>query len=83
MKLPALFIRRPVLALVVNLVIIIAGLQAIRPLHYNLPATATPQLLADLAAAVAKQDVLIRRMEADHRNLEQVFLELTGKELRS
>lgn len=61
----------------------VPALQAIRPLHYNLPATATPQLLADLAAAVAKQDVLIRRMEADHRNLEQVFLELTGKELRS
>ncbi|MGP6173135.1 ABC transporter ATP-binding protein [Corynebacterium sp. A21] len=61
----------------------IPALQAIRPLHYTLPTAATPPLLAALTAAVAKQDVLIRRLEADHRNLEQVFLELTGKELRS
>src|SRR6186713_1960940 len=33
MKLTDLFIRRPVLAIVVNLVIIIAGLQAIRSLN--------------------------------------------------
>jgi len=33
MKLTDLFIRRPVLAMVVNLVIIIAGLQAIRSLN--------------------------------------------------
>src|SRR4026209_2879174 len=32
MNLPVLFVRRPVLALVVNLVILIAGLQAIRSL---------------------------------------------------
>lgn len=56
---------------------------ATRPLHYLLDAQATPQLLADLTAAVAEQDVLIRRIEADHRDLEQVFLELTGNNLRS
>lgn len=61
----------------------IPALQATRPLYYTLPTRATPQLLADLATAVAGQDVLIRRLETDHRNLEQVFLELTGKELRS
>src|SRR5688500_20146853 len=33
MKLTDLFVRRPVLAIVVNLVIIIAGLQAIRTLN--------------------------------------------------
>ncbi|MFP5240223.1 MAG: efflux RND transporter permease subunit, partial [Acidobacteriota bacterium] len=33
MKLTDIFIRRPVLALVVNLVIIIAGIQAIRSLN--------------------------------------------------
>src|ERR1044072_781453 len=32
MKLPALFIRRPVLAIVVNLIVLIAGLQSIRSL---------------------------------------------------
>ncbi|MGD7001237.1 ABC transporter ATP-binding protein [Corynebacterium halotolerans] len=58
-------------------------LSASRPLHYNLPAEATPELLSTLAAAVAEQNVLIRRLDADHRNLEQVFLELTGKNLRS
>lgn len=61
----------------------VPALQATRPLYYTLPTRATPQLLADLTAAVAGQDVLIRRMETDHRNLEQVFLEHTGKELRS
>ena len=33
MNITDLFIRRPVLALVVNMIIIIAGLQAIRTLH--------------------------------------------------
>lgn len=59
------------------------ALSAVRPLQYTLPTVATPQLLAALTAATAEQGVLIRRLEADHRNLEQVFLELTGKELRS
>lgn len=58
-------------------------LEASRPLHYTLAATATPELLAALSAAVAEQGILIRQLATDHRNLEQVFLELTGRSLRS
>lgn len=61
----------------------VPALSASRPLHYTLPAAATPELLAALTAAAADQHVLIRQLAADHRNLEQVFLELTGKSLRS
>ncbi len=59
------------------------GIQSIRPLNYAVPTTATPGLLSALATAAAEQDVLVRRLDVDHRNLEEVFLEITGRSLRS
>lgn len=59
------------------------GIETIRPLHYCIPIPATPVLLAALADAAAAQDVLVRRLDVDHRNLEEVFLDITGRSLRS
>ena len=59
------------------------GIEAIRPLHYCIPAPATPEIVAALAAAAADQKVLVRRLDVDHRNLEEVFLDITGRSLRS
>ena len=53
MKLTDLFIRRPVLAIVVNLVIIIAGLQAVRSLTVAADAAALARALPDFSAAGA------------------------------
>lgn len=61
----------------------IPGIEAIRPLHYCIPTPATPELVAALADAAAAQDVLVRRLDVDHRNLEEVFLDITGRSLRS
>ncbi len=58
-------------------------IQAVRPLSYAIPATATPDIISALATAAAEQDVLVRRLDVDHRNLEAVFLEITGRSLRS
>ena len=58
-------------------------IEAIRPLHYILPAPATPGLIAALAGAAAAQGVLLRHLDVDRRNLEAVFLEITGRSLRS
>ena len=38
---------------------------------------------AGLAAELARQGVLLRSLESHHRNLEEVFLDLTGRHLRS
>ncbi|GAB3697520.1 ABC transporter ATP-binding protein [Corynebacterium nasicanis] len=59
------------------------GVETLRPLHYRLPTRATPAVLAALSRAAAEQDVLIRRLDVDHRNLEEVFLDITGRSLRS
>jgi ABC-2 type transport system ATP-binding protein len=59
------------------------GIEAVRPLRYCIPAPATPALVAALADAAADQDVLVRRLDVDHRNLEEVFLDITGRSLRS
>lgn len=58
-------------------------LQPIRPLHYQLPVAPDPGTIARLTAAAAAQGVLIRSLTVDHRDLEQVFLQLTGTDLRS
>lgn len=58
--------------------------RANRPLHYSLRTQqATPASLASITAAIAKQNVLIRSLDTGHRSLEDVFLDITGKELRS
>lgn len=58
-------------------------LQAQRPLHYLVDAPATPELLAELTRELARQGVQARRIEVGNATLENVFLELTGRELRS
>ena len=47
------------------------------------PATSTPQLLATLTAWCAGQDVLAEDLAVERRSLEDVFLDLTGRELRA
>ncbi|AGF72523.1 ABC transporter ATP-binding protein [Corynebacterium halotolerans] len=61
----------------------VPAIQATRPLHYSLPGAATPQLIAALTSVAAEQGVLVRRLDVAHRNLEEVFLDLTGRSLRS
>ena len=57
--------------------------EAVRPLHYRLASTVSPEAIAALATALAAQDVTLRSLETSHRNLEEVFLDLTGREMRS
>lgn len=58
--------------------------RANRPLHYSLRTQqATPDSLAHIVQAVARQNVMIRSLDTGHRSLEDVFLDITGKELRS
>ena len=49
----------------------------------ELPAAVDPQMLAAITAWCAEQGVLPRNLRIDSRTLEDVFLELTGRELRS
>ncbi len=57
--------------------------QAIRPLRYAVAGQPTPEAVAQLAAGLAAQKVLARRIETAHSTLEDIFLELTGREVRS
>lgn len=49
----------------------------------ELPTAVDPQVLAAVTAWCAEQGVLPRNLRIDSRTLEDVFLELTGRELRS
>ena len=62
-----------------------AGLptEAARPLHYRVETPATPDVIARLAQELAQQGVTLRNLDTTHRNLEDVFLDITGRELRS
>lgn len=68
-----------------------AGITAetVRPLHYVIDVAAagadsvTPSLLAALTAELARQGVMTRHIETSQATLEDVFLELTGRQLRS
>jgi ABC-2 type transport system ATP-binding protein len=53
--------------------------------HYviEVPDGVTPQLLASVTAWCAEHSVLPTSLRIESRTLEDVFLELTGKELRS
>jgi ABC-2 type transport system ATP-binding protein len=51
--------------------------------RYLVEAHVTPGLLADLTAWCASHDVLAEGLQVGRRTLEDVFLELTGRELRS
>lgn len=57
--------------------------EAVRPLHYQLTNTVSPEVIATLATALAEQKVTLRNLATSHRNLEAVFLDLTGREMRS
>lgn len=58
-------------------------IDAVRPLNYRVLGVPTPEMLSVVAAEATKQNVLIRRLDVDHRNLEEVFLDITGRSLRS
>ena len=62
-----------------------AGLtvEEVRPGSYRIRGTGSPEVVEKLAREAARQDVLIWQLSVSHRNLEDVFLDLTGKELRS
>jgi ABC-2 type transport system ATP-binding protein len=53
------------------------------PGRYLLTGRVDPQLLATLTAWCANQNVLPENLAVERRSLEDVFLELTGKELRT
>ncbi|MBR7673259.1 ABC transporter ATP-binding protein [Streptomyces daliensis] len=53
------------------------------PGGYRLTGTVDPQLLATVTSWCAQNGVLPDRISVERRTLEDVFLELTGKELRS
>lgn len=59
------------------------GAQRVEARRYVIHEHATPELVSRIAATAAEQHVLIRSLDSGTRNLEDVFLELTGKELRS
>lgn len=57
--------------------------EEIRPRSYRIRGTGSPEVVEKLAREAARQHVLIREFSVSHRNLEDVFLDLTGRELRS
>jgi ABC-2 type transport system ATP-binding protein len=62
-----------------------AGTTAVEkePGRYVLSGDVTPQLLAQLAVWCAAHDVLTEELAVERRTLEDVFLDLTGRELRT
>lgn len=60
-----------------------ADLEEIEPLLYQLRIAATPDIISAVAAEAARQDVLITSLGVRRRTLEDVFLDLTGRELRA
>ena len=51
--------------------------------HYLISGEVTPQLLATLTAWCARRGVLAENLAVERRSLEDVFLEVTGTELRA
>jgi len=51
--------------------------------HYVVEALVDPQLIASVTAWCAEHGVLARDLQIESRTLEDLFLELTGRELRS
>lgn len=60
-----------------------ATISQVRPLRYVVRGTVSPELVAWIAQEALKQSVLIRDMKVSHMDLEEVFLTITGTELRS
>jgi ABC-2 type transport system ATP-binding protein len=59
------------------------GAREEEPGRYVVTGEVTPQLLATLTAWCASQHVLAEELAVERRSLEDVFLELTGRELRA
>ncbi|MBA1835683.1 ABC transporter ATP-binding protein [Corynebacterium wankanglinii] len=59
------------------------SVEEVWPRDYRIKGTGSPDVVETLAREAARQQVLIRELSVSHRNLEDVFLELTGRELRS
>ena len=57
--------------------------EELEPGRYRVTGAVDPQLLAQLTAWCAGQDVLAEQLTVERRTLEDVFLELTGRELRA
>ena len=55
----------------------------VEPGRYLVTGEVTPQFLATLTAWCAGQHVLAENLAVERRTLEDVFLELTGRELRA
>jgi ABC-2 type transport system ATP-binding protein len=79
------FRARPGLQLVSLLAALPSGTSATEPEagHYLVSGAVTPQLLATLTAWCATQGVLAENLAVERRSLEDVFLEITGRELRA
>lgn len=56
---------------------------ATRPLNYTLQQEPSPATISAIAAEAANQGVLITQLSTDNRSLEDVFLRITGRDLRS
>ena len=57
--------------------------RATRPLRYQVSGEASPRVIAEIAAEAQRQSVLLRRLDVAQRTLEDVFLDITGRQLRS
>jgi len=60
----------------------LAGAREEAPGRYAIRAEVTPELLASVTAWCAERGVLAEDLRSERRSLEDVFLSLTGKELR-
>ena len=57
--------------------------EAVSPQRYRILGAGSPAVIEALARSAAQQNVLIRDLSVSHRDLEDVFLNITGRELRS
>ncbi|MDK8240716.1 ABC transporter ATP-binding protein [Corynebacterium coyleae] len=57
--------------------------EAVSPQRYRILGAGSPAVIEALARSAAQQNVLIRDLSMSHRDLEDVFLDITGRELRS
>lgn len=58
-------------------------LQVVRPLSYRIDAAPTPELMHTLTHTALEQNILIHSLDVDRRSLEDVFLDITGREMRT
>ncbi|HIW90063.1 MAG TPA: ABC transporter ATP-binding protein [Candidatus Corynebacterium avicola] len=59
-----------------------AAISTTRHHQVTVSATVTPALVAAITAEAERQDVLVTALEVDQRSLENVFLDITGREMR-